>query len=173
MSRSQKKATAAMCSRGLRTKPRTPNSFGWRPITPPGPHSQARAAASTRATCFSSCRTSLIRFIWSTRKQRPSRAATQAFQLHPSHWRSREGFNLTDPGTDLTGALSEAHYCIKCHNQGKDSCSTGMREKTGEFKHSYFGVTLNGCPLEEKISEMNVAKQNGNPIGALAIVDHR
>ena len=96
--------------------------------------------------------------------------ATEAFQLHPSQWRSRERFNLTDPGTDLKGALSEAHYCIKCHNQGKDSCSTGMREKTGEFKHSYFGVTLNGCPLEEKISEMHVAKQNGNAIGALAIV---
>src|SRR5437899_4688085 len=45
-----------------------------------------------------------------------------------------------------------------------------MQEKTGEFKHSYFGVTLNGCPLEEKISEMHVAKQNGNAISALAIV---
>ena len=33
-----------------------------------------------------------------------------------------------------------------------------------------FGVTLAGCPLEEKISEMNVVKQNGNSIGALAIV---
>jgi NADPH-dependent glutamate synthase beta subunit-like oxidoreductase/NAD(P)H-flavin reductase len=33
-----------------------------------------------------------------------------------------------------------------------------------------FGVTLAGCPLDEKISEMNAAKGNGNPIGALAIV---
>ena len=31
-------------------------------------------------------------------------------------------------------------------------------------------MTLAGCPLDEKISEMNVVKQNGNPIGALAIV---
>jgi NADPH-dependent glutamate synthase beta subunit-like oxidoreductase/NAD(P)H-flavin reductase len=92
-----------------------------------------------------------------------------AFQLHPSHWRQREAFELTDPGTNLTGALDQAQYCIKCHNQGKDSCSTGMREKT-EFKRSYFGVTLNGCPLDEKISEMHLAKQNGNPIGALAII---
>ena len=61
-------------------------------------------------------------------------------------------------------------YCIKCHNQDKDSCSTGLREKDGEFKKSVFGVTLNGCPLDEKISEMHVAKQDGNPIGALAIV---
>ena len=90
--------------------------------------------------------------------------------LHPSHWRRRDGFALTDPGMDLTGALDQASYCIKCHHQGKDSCSTGLREKTGEFKTTVFGVTLNGCPLDEKISEMHEAKQNGNPIGALAIV---
>ena len=43
--------------------------------------------------------------------------------------RRREGFKLTDPGTDLTGALDQAHYCIWCHEQGKDSCSKGLREK--------------------------------------------
>ena len=66
--------------------------------------------------------------------------------------------------------LDQAHYCIKCHNQGKDSCSTGLKEKDGAFKKSVFGVTLAGCPLEEKISEMNLVKQRGNSIGALAIV---
>ncbi|MGA8028447.1 MAG: FAD-dependent oxidoreductase, partial [Bryobacteraceae bacterium] len=91
-------------------------------------------------------------------------------ELSSDHWRDREGFQLTDPGTDLTGALDQAHYCIKCHNQGKDSCSTGLKEKNGTFKSSVFGVPLAGCPLDEKISEMNVVKQNGNPIGALAIV---
>ncbi|MBC7928871.1 MAG: FAD-dependent oxidoreductase, partial [Bryobacteraceae bacterium] len=96
--------------------------------------------------------------------------AADAFRLHPSHWRNRDNFELTDEGADLRGALDQAHYCIKCHNQGKDSCSTGLRERTGEFKRSYFGVTLNGCPLEEKISEMHVAKQNGNALAALAIV---
>ncbi|HYO84176.1 MAG TPA: FAD-dependent oxidoreductase, partial [Bryobacteraceae bacterium] len=97
-------------------------------------------------------------------------AGVSAFQLHPSHWRERQGFELTDPGADLRRALDEAHYCIKCHNQGKDSCSTGLRETTGEFKSSFFGVTLNGCPLDEKISEMHVAKQNGNAIAALALI---
>ncbi len=53
-------------------------------------------------------------------------------EFGPDRWRTREGFQLTDPGTDLTGALDQAHYCIKCHNQGKDSCSTGLREKVGE-----------------------------------------
>ena len=85
-------------------------------------------------------------------------------------WRRREGFALTDSGTDLTGALDQANYCIWCHNQGKDSCATGLREKDGTFKKTVFGVTLAGCPLEEKISEMNLVKARGNAIGALAII---
>jgi NADPH-dependent glutamate synthase beta subunit-like oxidoreductase/NAD(P)H-flavin reductase len=91
-------------------------------------------------------------------------------ELTSDHWRRREGFRLTDAGTDLTGALDQAYYCIKCHNQGKDSCSTGLKEKNGAFKSSVFGVPLAGCPLDEKISEMNAVKGDGNPIGALAIV---
>jgi NADPH-dependent glutamate synthase beta subunit-like oxidoreductase len=91
-------------------------------------------------------------------------------ELNSSHWRHRQGFELTDPGTDLTGALDQAHYCIKCHHQAKDSCSTGLKEKNGEYKSSVFGVKLAGCPLDEKISEMNVLKDHGHPIGALAVV---
>ena len=89
--------------------------------------------------------------------------------LAERHWRHREGFKLTDAGMNLTGALDQAHYCIKCHNQGKDSCSTGLKEKDGAFKSTVFGITLAGCPLDEKISEMNLVKQEGNSIGALAI----
>ncbi len=92
------------------------------------------------------------------------------FSLDPRHWRNREGFHLTDPGMELIGALDQASYCIKCHHQGKDSCSTGLKEKTGAFKLNVFGDPLAGCPLEEKISEMNEVKGQGNPIGALAIV---
>ena len=91
-------------------------------------------------------------------------------QFRPDQWRTREGFQLTDAGTNLTGALDQANYCIKCHNQGKDSCSHGLKEKDGSFKASVFGVKLAGCPLEEKISEMNVLKGDGVPIGALAVV---
>jgi NADPH-dependent glutamate synthase beta subunit-like oxidoreductase/NAD(P)H-flavin reductase len=94
----------------------------------------------------------------------------QAQLALPEHdWRHREGFHLTDAGMNLTAALDQAHYCIKCHNQGKDSCSTGLKEKDGAFKASIFGTTLAGCPLDEKISEMNLVKENGNSIGALAI----
>ena len=95
---------------------------------------------------------------------------TVQMSLGAEHQRHRDGFHLTDPGADIVSALDQASYCIKCHNQGKDSCSTGLREKTGEFKSSTFGVPLAGCPLEEKISEMNQVKGQGNPIGALAIV---
>ncbi len=85
--------------------------------------------------------------------------------------RHREGFALTDPGFDLNHALDQTQYCIWCHNQGKDSCSKGLRDKkTGAFQKSPFGVTLAGCPLEEKISEMNLVKGQGFSVGALAIV---
>jgi NADPH-dependent glutamate synthase beta subunit-like oxidoreductase/NAD(P)H-flavin reductase len=98
-----------------------------------------------------------------------------SYAIDPLHLRRREGFVLTDVGTDLVGALDEASYCIWCHNQGKDSCSRGLREKApkGEpapFKKSVFGVTLAGCPLEEKISEFQAAKVAGHAIGALAII---
>ncbi len=93
--------------------------------------------------------------------------ARLAFPKH--EWRQREAFHLTDPGMDLRASLDQANYCIKCHNQGKDSCSTGLKEKTGAFKLTVFGVTLAGCPLDEKISEMNLVKQDGYSIGGLAI----
>ncbi|MBX3651494.1 MAG: FAD-dependent oxidoreductase [Burkholderiales bacterium] len=93
-----------------------------------------------------------------------------------SRLRLREGFKLTDRGTDLAGALDEANYCIWCHEQGKDSCSKGLLQKgasgrgAASFKKSPFGITLAGCPLEEKISEFHKAKTEGLVIGALAII---
>ncbi len=88
----------------------------------------------------------------------------------PTRWRPRDGFKLTDAGTDLLGALDQANYCIWCHEQGKDSCSHGLKDKkTGAFQKSVFGVTLAGCPLEEKVSEMNMAQARGLSLGALAI----
>ncbi|MBK8993806.1 MAG: FAD-dependent oxidoreductase [Gammaproteobacteria bacterium] len=104
---------------------------------------------------------------------------TLGFPRHSiDHLRRREGFALTDPGTDLRGALDQANYCIWCHNQGKDSCSRGLREKapkgadpaSAPFRKSPFGVTLAGCPLEEKISEFHLVKTQGQPIAALAMI---
>ena len=91
-------------------------------------------------------------------------------RLGPEHGRARDGFALTDAGMDLTGALDQANYCIWCHNQGKDSCSRGLKDKkSGAFQKTVFGVTLAGCPLEEKVSELNAVKAEGWSIGALAI----
>ncbi|MCC7546563.1 MAG: FAD-dependent oxidoreductase [Burkholderiales bacterium] len=96
--------------------------------------------------------------------------------FHAAHLRRREGFALTDRGTDLMGALDQANYCIWCHEQQRDSCSSGMREKVGTpelrppFKKSPFGVPLNGCPLDERISEFHKVKVQGHAIGALGII---
>src|SRR5262245_57289497 len=97
----------------------------------------------------------------------------RGFQQHTlEHLRERHGFELTDRGTDLVGALDEANYCIWCHEQGKDSCSKGLKEKlpSTEFKKTVFGVPLNGCPLEEKISEFQMVKARGEPLAALGII---
>lgn len=92
-------------------------------------------------------------------------------KLPDDRLRRRQGFSLTDLGTDLAGALDEANYCIWCHKQGKDSCAKGLRDrKTGGFQKSPFGVTLAGCPLEEKISEFHTLKTQGVPLGALAMI---
>ena len=97
-------------------------------------------------------------------------SGTNAYILPGHHYRHREGFGLTDQGMDLLPALDHAHYCIKCHHQSKDSCSTGLKEKDGTFKKSALGVTLAGCPLDEKISEMNTVKLDGYTVGALAVI---
>ncbi len=102
-----------------------------------------------------------------------------AFKLDARHpLRRREGFALTDPGTDFTGGLAEAHYCIWCHEQGKDSCARGLPEKkpadgsasANPYKKTVFGVPLAGCPLEEKISEFQKLRADGWPLGALAVM---
>ncbi|OGA17759.1 MAG: pyridine nucleotide-disulfide oxidoreductase [Betaproteobacteria bacterium RIFCSPLOWO2_02_FULL_66_14] len=106
---------------------------------------------------------------------------TAGFARHSlDHLRRRDGFALTDGGTDLLGALDEANYCIWCHEQGKDSCSKGLREKSAPaaagapaqapFRKSPLGNTLAGCPLEEKISEFQLVKSRGQALAALAMI---
>ena len=100
----------------------------------------------------------------------------EAWRLSDDHLRRRDGFALTDAGMGLAGGLDQAHYCIWCHEQQKDSCSSGLREKKAAdgsspvFKKSPFGVTLAGCPLEEKISEFNKLRAEGWALGALAVI---
>ena len=89
--------------------------------------------------------------------------------------RQRDGFDLTDNGCSALRVSGETHYCIFCHNQKKDSCKTGFIDKeTQKIKIDELGIKLQGCPLEEKISEMNLLKSGGFSLAslAMAIIDN-
>lgn len=95
-------------------------------------------------------------------------------QGHPEQFRHRDGFGLTDPRMSQREALHEVHYCVYCHKNDGDYCSTGFPVKRDApemgFKLNPVGDTLTGCPLEEKISEMHALKRDGYSIAALAMV---
>lgn len=84
--------------------------------------------------------------------------------------RQRDGFALTDKRFSERQVLFEVDHCIYCHERDTDSCSKGMRKKDGELRANPLGVTLTGCPLEEKISEAHVLKREGDNLGALAVI---
>src|SRR5204863_7286102 len=84
--------------------------------------------------------------------------------------RRRDGFKLTDGRMQPREVLSEIHYCVLCHERDKDSCSKGLREPAAKaapaaaavparFVVNPLGIELNGCPLDEKISEMHALRK--------------
>ncbi|MBL6621685.1 MAG: FAD-dependent oxidoreductase [Rickettsiales bacterium] len=83
--------------------------------------------------------------------------------------RVRDGFSLSDKKTKSIEALNEANYCLFCHERDKDSCSKGLKDKDGGFKISDHKNILTGCPLEEKISEMNLLRAESKILAALAV----
>ena len=106
-----------------------------------------------------------------------STTASRATASSPTTSAAATASSSPIPGTDLAGALDQANYCIWCHEQGKDSCSKGLREKTpadgghGRVQEERFGVTLAGCPLEEKISEFHIGEDaRAARSAALAII---
>ncbi len=90
----------------------------------------------------------------------------------PETWRRRDGFKLTDPRMRAREVEGEVSYCVYCHDHDGDFCSKGFPNKKGEpeqgLKTDPLGITLTGCPLGEKISEMNSLKRDGRTIAALA-----
>ncbi|HEV2721005.1 MAG TPA: pyridine nucleotide-disulfide oxidoreductase, partial [Thermoanaerobaculia bacterium] len=86
------------------------------------------------------------------------------------HYRRRDGFKLTDNRYTTREVTDEANYCIFCHERKKDSCNHGFVEKEGKYKPNPLGVPLNGCPLDERIGEMNVLRAEGDAIAGLAMV---
>ena len=98
----------------------------------------------------------------------------ERFENASGHSRARDGFHLTDPRMNAREVQSEINYCVYCHDHDGDFCSKGFPEKKGEpdkgIKKNAIGVPLDGCPLEEKISEMHTLKRDGHTISALAMI---
>ena len=86
------------------------------------------------------------------------------------HFRRRDGFKLTDNRMTPRAITDQSHYCIWCHERQKDSCAHGFPEKNGTFKPNPLGMALEGCPLDERIGEMNYLRAHGQSIAALAMM---
>ncbi|HRJ99457.1 MAG TPA: FAD-dependent oxidoreductase [Ignavibacteria bacterium] len=84
--------------------------------------------------------------------------------------RRRFGFRLTDPRMKKREVLEEVDYCLYCHEREKDSCSKGYADRSGNIKSNPLGIKLDGCPLNEKISEMQYVRKLGHPVASLALV---
>ncbi|HVE73199.1 MAG TPA: pyridine nucleotide-disulfide oxidoreductase, partial [Thermoanaerobaculia bacterium] len=84
--------------------------------------------------------------------------------------RRRDAFHLTDARMTPREIADEAHYCIYCQERKKDSCSKGFLQPNNTYKPNPLGMALEGCPLDEKIGEMNFLRADGDAIGALALV---
>ncbi len=101
---------------------------------------------------------------------RPNESLPEAMIGPDDRLRRRQGFKLTDERFSTREILSEIHYCVLCHERDKDTCSKGIRDKTGAVTTNALGIPLPGCPLDEKISEMHLLRKRGDALGALAIV---
>src|SRR6202007_559646 len=102
--------------------------------------------------------------------QRPEPQLAEAMGGPDWRLRRRDGFKLTDARMKPREVLSEIHYCVLCHERDKDSCSKGIHEKTGKVSVNPLGIELDGCPLDEKISEMHTMRKAGDALAALALV---
>ena len=87
-----------------------------------------------------------------------------------SRLRRRDGFVLTDKRMSAREVLNEIHYCILCHERDKDSCTKGIRNADGTIALNPLDIPLEGCPLDEKISEMHYMRKRGDAVAALALV---
>jgi NADPH-dependent glutamate synthase beta subunit-like oxidoreductase/NAD(P)H-flavin reductase len=102
---------------------------------------------------------------------RPMPDLPEAIEGPREQRRLRDGFKLTDRRGSLGEILTEVDHCILCHAREKDSCAKGLFDKkTKEVVKNPLGIPLEGCPLDERISEMHQLYAEGDPIAALAMV---
>jgi NADPH-dependent glutamate synthase beta subunit-like oxidoreductase/NAD(P)H-flavin reductase len=102
--------------------------------------------------------------------ERPEPKLHNIMRGKPNSLRRRDGFKLTDDRGTQRDALHEVDYCLICHEREKDSCSKGLRDAEGAAKRNPLGIKTEGCPLDEKISEMHMMKRRGDSIASLALV---
>lgn len=76
----------------------------------------------------------------------------------------RRDFNLCDRKPGRTFVEKHEAQCLICHERDKDTCRTGTQRQNTD------GGVMNGCPLDQKISEMIHVHREGHTIGALAII---
>ena len=102
---------------------------------------------------------------------RPLADLPEAIEGDPTHFRMRDGFKLTDARGTLGEVLNQLDQCVFCHEREKDSCSRGMIDKKTKARaKNPLGVALDGCPLDERISEMHMLMAEGDPLGALSLI---
>ncbi|MBI4515465.1 MAG: FAD-dependent oxidoreductase [Deltaproteobacteria bacterium] len=128
----------------------------------------ALAARRRQYTCFRAPQK--VDFDELVPRVRPRPELPEFFMGPPECRRHRDGFDLTDQRFTPRENLREAHYCLTCHDRGKDSCRAGFRNKDGSAQRNPLGIALVGCPLEEKISEMIALYRDGHPLAALAVI---
>lgn len=90
--------------------------------------------------------------------------------LEKGRCHSRDSFCLSDGGPDESNSVDHTNYCLVCHTRKKDSCRTGFSTTDGQYSKSPLGILLKGCPLRQKISEMNKLYSEGKIIAALSVV---
>lgn len=101
---------------------------------------------------------------------RPDENFTELIENHNDHFRERDGFSLNDHPRTTRQILNQVDYCMYCHEREKDSCSTGYHDRFGNIQKNPLGVTLNGCPLNEKISESHFLRKEGYPLASFSLI---
>ncbi|MFN5866626.1 MAG: FAD-dependent oxidoreductase [Candidatus Kapaibacterium sp.] len=124
----------------------------------------------TLATWISSRTPKKIDFDHLVHAERPRTDLPELIKGDEHHYRRRDGFKLTDRRFDARNIMYEVDYCMICHEREKDSCSKGSKDASGALKKNPLGIALQGCPLDEHISEMHALKRDGYSVGALAMI---
>ena len=82
--------------------------------------------------------------------QRPAPVLPELMTGPDEELRQRDGFKLTDPRYSTREVLSEIHYCVLCHERDKDSCSKGIRDKTGAVTANAAGLAAERLPARRE-----------------------